>query len=164
MAVNGFQPVRLIATAQPYTLTYKYPGIEGLFKKAALSGWKQEKASESALTDYIRVSEKLAGEVEKQLDRLARSGDPVLVWGVGTNTQRLMASSPLAKANIIAFVDSNPHYHGKKVEGRPVLSPSEMGAYPHPVLIASFIFREEIKKQIREKLGLNNPLILLGAD
>jgi len=164
MKINGFQPVRLIASAQPYTLTYSYPGIEGIFRKASAGSWEYEEKSESSLRDYIRVSRDLANRVETQLEKVAESGEPILVWGVGTNTQRLMMTGPLARANIVAFVDSNSHYHGKLLMNRPIISPLEVADFPHPVLVATFIFREEIRKQIREKLGYSNPLLFLGDD
>jgi len=164
MKINGFEPVRLIRGAVPYTRTYQYPVIEGIFKKMLPAAWEKEVSTKAALQEYIRVSEKVAKIIEQQLERLAKSGDPVLVWGVGTNTQRLMASSPLKRANIVAFVDSNIHYHGKEVEGRPILSPQEIKSGLHPILIASFIFREEIEHQIREKLGYDNQLLFLGED
>lgn len=160
----GFDPVRIIASAQPYSLTYQYPGIEGIFKKAAPSPWRKDESSEPALRAYLQASAALDEKVERQMERLAGSREPLLVWGVGTNTQRLMASGPLGRANITAFVDSNPHYHGKTLCGRPVLPPSRLSEHGESVLVASFIFRKEIAEQIRNALGCSNHLIFLGDE
>ena len=53
---------------------------------------------------------------------------PILVWGVGTHTSRLMATSRLAEADIVAFIESNARYHGKTLHGRPILAPEALGS------------------------------------
>jgi len=80
---------------------------------------------------------------------------------VGTHTQRLMATSRLAQADIRAFVDSNPRYQGKTISGVPVLAPAALKGRLEPILISSRIFQQEIQEQIRNQLGLTNELILL---
>ena len=44
---------------------------------------------------------------------------PIIVWGVGTHTQRLLVASRLKEANIVAFVDSNVGYLGKELQENP---------------------------------------------
>jgi SAM-dependent methyltransferase len=94
------------------------------------------------------------------LDGLADSGRPIVVWGVGTHTTRLMATSSLAQANIAAFIESNARYHGKTLNGRPILAPSALKDRAEPVLISSRVFQKEIADQIRA-LGCSNELITL---
>jgi FlaA1/EpsC-like NDP-sugar epimerase len=99
---------------------------------------------------------------EQQLIRgLVSTQRPILVWGAGTLCQRLLATTDLSQANIQAFIDSNPHYHGKKLCGRPVLAPSELARYAEPVLISSWAFYEEICAQIRNGLKLDNEIIAI---
>ncbi len=83
-----------------------------------------------------------------------------MVWGVGTHTTRLMATSRLAEANIVAFIESNARYHGKTLNGRPILAPSALRERAEPVLISSRVFQKEIADQIRA-LGCSNELITL---
>ncbi|HYT73302.1 MAG TPA: class I SAM-dependent methyltransferase [Vicinamibacterales bacterium] len=85
----------------------------------------------------------------------------ILVWGVGTHTSRLMATSRLAEADIAAFIESNSRYHGKTLHGRPILAPSALKDHREPVLISSRVFQKEIAEQIRHDLGCGNELILL---
>jgi hypothetical protein len=85
----------------------------------------------------------------------------ILVWGVGTHTSRLMATSRLAEADIVAFIESNARYHGKTMHGRPILAPEALQAHPEPVLISSRVFQQEIADQIRNGLGCPNELITL---
>ena len=89
------------------------------------------------------------------------AGRRILVWGVGTHTSRLMATSRLAEADIVAFVESNARYHGKTLHGRPILAPEALKEHHEPVLISSRVFQKEIAEQIRNGLGCSNELILL---
>ena len=99
--------------------------------------------------------------LRSKIDALVDAGRPMLVWGVGTHTTRLMATSRLADANIVAFIESNARYHGKRLLGRPIISPSALDQHPEPVLISSRVFQHEISAQVRTTLGCTNELILL---
>jgi FlaA1/EpsC-like NDP-sugar epimerase len=85
----------------------------------------------------------------------------ILVWGVGTHTSRLLATSRLAEADIVAFIESNSRYHGRMLRGRPILAPEALKDHHEPVLISSRVFQKEIVEQIRNDLGCSNELILL---
>jgi hypothetical protein len=85
----------------------------------------------------------------------------MIVWGVGTHTLRLLATGGLDPRTIKAFVDSNTKYQKQELRGLPVISPDELGAHPEPILISSRGFQNQIHEQIRDRLGLTNPVILL---
>jgi SAM-dependent methyltransferase len=95
------------------------------------------------------------------IDAIVDAQRPILVWGVGTHTTRLMATSRLADANIAAFIESNVRYHGKTLQGRPILPPAALRDRSEPVLVSSRVFQREIADQIRNDLGCGNELILL---
>jgi SAM-dependent methyltransferase len=163
LAGHGFQPVQTHITTYPYTLRYQYPVVEAVFQKTEPLAWTRDETTEPALLQYLQASREMEQTIDRQLQDLADSRQPILVWGVGTNTQRLMTSSPLPSVNITAFVDSNPNYHGKTLLGRPVVPPEHLDQYPGSILIASIIFREEISRQIRDQLKSDRPLILLAT-
>ena len=163
MRMNGFEPVKTRLTAHPYTLQYLYPGVEGVFKKSASANWTCDESGELGLNQYIEASAAWEKKIVSQIADMVDRQEPLLVWGVGTNTQRLMASTRLGEANIIAFVDSNPHYHGKQLSGRPIVPPQNVSARNETILIGSIIYRDEIARQIRDDLKCANRLILLGA-
>ena len=83
------------------------------------------------------------------------------MWGVGTHTSRLMATSRLPEADIVAFIESNSRYHGKTLHGRAILPPEALKDHHEPVLISSRVFEKEIAEQIRHDLGCTNELICL---
>ena len=117
--------------------------------------------SEMALADYVSQSQLLSENIEMRLNEELALERPIIVWGVGTHTQRLLATSRLAEANILAFVDSNPKYHGKLFNGVPIVSPAHLKEMPEPILISSHQFQAEIEKQLKKELRLCNQLIKL---
>lgn len=118
-------------------------------------------ATAAGLERYIAACRAEDATLHAKVAALAASGRPVLVWGVGTHTSRLMATSRLAEANIVAFIESNARYHGKTLHGRPILPPEALKDRREPVLVSSRVFQHEIAEQIRSGLGCANELILL---
>jgi SAM-dependent methyltransferase len=116
-----------------------------------------------ALAAYVAACSAEEDQLHAALDPLAADGRPLIVWGVGTHTQRLLAESPLGRANITAFVDSNPVYHGKRLAGLPVLSPAELAGRSEAILISSRFYQAEIERQIRQDLDLTNEIVVLYA-
>src|SRR5204863_9905717 len=117
--------------------------------------------SEPALRAYIAKSRAREERLQATVDRLVRERTPLLVWGVGTHTQRLLATSRLAEANIVAFVDSNSKYRDRTIAGVPILGPDAVAGRAESILISSLMFQAEIERQIREDLRYPNPLIVL---
>ena len=116
--------------------------------------------SEAGLLRYVESCRAEEARITAAVDALVESGDPVIVWGVGTHTSRLLATSRLAQARIVAFVDSNVHYQDKQLMGVPVLPPSALRSRSERVLVSSRPFQTEIAEQIRA-MGCANELILL---
>ena len=112
---------------------------------------------ERYLAQCAADDERLRATIDAVVDGRRR----ILVWGVGTHTSRLMATSRLAEADIVAFIESNSRYHGKTLHGRPILAPEALKDHHEPVLISSRVFEKEIAEQIRHDLGCSNELILL---
>jgi FlaA1/EpsC-like NDP-sugar epimerase len=117
--------------------------------------------TEPGLTRYIEQSRREDATLQQKLNALVDSARPILVWGVGTHTTRLMATSRLADANIVAFIESNARYHGKTLHDRPIIAPEELKNHSEPVLVSSRVFQHEIAAQMRDDLHRLNELILL---
>lgn len=117
--------------------------------------------SAPSLTRYIERSRAIDEHVRLALQAVAGRGLPVLVWGAGTHTQRLLATGELLGIEIAAFVDSNPHLQGKHLGGKAIVHPDALVGRAEPILISSQVFQAEIERTIREKLGLSNEIITL---
>lgn len=120
----------------------------------------RDEESARGLERYIASCEADEDALHRKLRALVDSGRSLLVWGVGTHTTRLLATSPLAEAPITAFLESNARYHGKTLHGRPILAPEALRTHGEPVLVSSRVFQHEIAEQIRA-MGCTNELILL---
>ena len=176
--INFFSPMSLRNLMRRYGFTQRFleqnhreqsyrtvmSNISAVFAKdPAISSFEPEFDRETAagLARYIEQCAADDRRLRETIDAIVDAQTPILVWGVGTHTSRLMATSRLADANIAAFIESNVRYQGKTLHGRPILAPSALPGRAEPVLISSRVFEKEIVDQIRDDLRCGNELILL---
>lgn len=117
--------------------------------------------TEPGLREYVRRCRMVDSTIRAKLATIAKSGAPILVWGTGAHTLRLLADKALDGVNIGAFVDSNPKYQDQQLHGRPVLSPHDLHGRAEPILISSYAAQRAIERQIREELRLTNEIVTL---
>lgn len=164
MQKNGFESVGIWHNQRQLEATID-PALSTIFRKTEISPDdftpKHDGETKPALLDYIERSYQADSGVLTKIRTLAESRRDIIVWGVGTHTQRLLATSPLAKTNIIAFVDSNPRYQNKMLNGILIIPPQELKGKSEPIVISSRLYQEEIAEQIRRELGLPNEIIRL---
>lgn len=88
----------------------------------------------------------------KTFNSLRADGAQIIVWGAGTHTQRLLATTALKDCNIVGIVDSNERYQGLTLHGIKIQSPETLRRAHGDafVLISSEIWQDEIEAQIRE--------------
>lgn len=164
MARHGFEPVHVARNARPQSWRTMMANISGLFRKTDAG---REVVSDCdtttrpALLRYVEQSAEADRRLNARIDAIIDAGRPIVVWGVGTHTRRLLHMSRLADAPIVAFVDSNVKYQGKTLAERPIIAPGDLHGRPEPILISSRPFEREIAEQIRDELKLPNELILL---
>jgi SAM-dependent methyltransferase len=164
MRRHGFAQVLSEQSPRDQTQGTVMPVVSAIYRKEAGLGPSapvRDKATELGLRAYIRKSQEVEDRIQYAVDGLVASAKPIIVWGVGTHTQRLLATSRLAEANIVAFVDSNPHYRDKRLLDLPILAPSDLRNRPEAILISSRVFQSEIERQIRQDLRLTNEVITL---
>jgi SAM-dependent methyltransferase len=161
MQLRGF---RALASGHAIRLHYEittpttYAVFERTSKAAAI---EPDSQTETGLRAYIEGCGAEDARIRSAIERAFRPGERIIVWGVGAHTLRLLATSGLNPANIALFVDSNPKYQRQDLSGIPVVHPEELRNRPEPILISSRGFQREIHNQIRDGLGLMNPVILL---
>lgn len=118
-------------------------------------------STELGLVEYVRHCLQMDSDLRKRIEGLVSGPQPLVVWGVGTHTQRLLANTRLGEARIVAFVDSNPHYQGKTLNGIPIVSPEAAREYPESILVSSRACQAAIVRQIQDELRLPNELLTL---
>lgn len=156
-----------MATARNQSYSTMMPVVAAIYSKTletCLSVPVQDHETENGLSAYIRQSQQVDDSIRRAIDELADRSVPLVVWGVGTHTTRLFATSRLKQANIFAFVDSNVRYQGKQLDGIPIISPNDLKGRAESILISSRVFQKEIKDVIRIELKLNNEIITLYND
>jgi SAM-dependent methyltransferase len=155
MAENGLAPQAFWRWMVEWREGMTDSVVSGVFARGqeALAG---DAVTGPALREYLVVSAAQEAETLRHIEKLVQTQAPVLVWGAGTLTRRLLAIGALGRANVIAFVDANPAFAGKSLAGRQVLSPTDLTARGETILICSRVFEAEIRRMIRDQLKLPN--------
>lgn len=143
-----------------------YPALYGFFRKTARPAtpptWRRTAAFSANLRRYIDDSGRQMAAIVALLTPVLAG--PVIVWGTGQLTFKLLAETPLGQADIAAWVDGNPVNQGKPFRGLPILAPEALRDLPpHPIIIGSLINHEAIIKRIRRDMQLPNPIVKLSA-
>lgn len=138
------------------------PVIEVLCRRtAAPPGLGFDSGGIDHLRAYVNASADKEAGVLARIAELADEQMPIYVWGTGTNALHLLASSRLAECNIVAFLDSNPHYAGQHLAGRQVMAPRDVERLEAPILVASAVSQTAIATAARSLFGSDVPLILM---
>lgn len=160
--INGFAMLEIQRVIRWQSAGNAMPQVLAVFKKVSVPpSFIKDQETLPGLEAYIRLSEKVDQTIKQGIDELVLEKTPLLVWGTGTHTLRLMVEGNLAQANIQGFVDSNPKYQGMTLEGIPVFAPSEICHHPEAILISSRVYQDEIERTIRQDLGMKNLIIKL---
>lgn len=161
----GFIPVSharktiLSAPNMPYPALFFFADLAPSQSPAAIA---RDGELEPALREYIIASRRSLDAMEAQLQAVLKEHPEIIVWGTGQLTMKLLAETSLARANILAFTDSNPANQGKLLRGVPVVAPRSLTVHGVPILVASTINADAIAASIRQ-LNLPNPVIRLSA-
>ena len=140
-----------------------YPAVFAFFTKSTGGNvWKQDAQLRNQIVEYIRVSREMMQQIDQQIAKVLATNDEVMVWGTGQLAMKLLGETCLGRAKITAFVDGNPINQGKVLQGSPILAPSGVNSSTLPIIVTSIIHKQAIASLIQERLGLANPVILLG--
>ena len=144
-----------------------YPVLSATFRRAraALDALQTDDAFRASMLLYVTRSQEALAPWEQMIAPLTTARTPLVVWGTGQLTLKLLTDTALRDATIVAFVDGNPVNQGRTLAGRPVLAPHELPALAHhgPILVATQLHTAAITRTIREELKLTNPLIALAV-
>ncbi|MDB9822147.1 class I SAM-dependent methyltransferase [Deltaproteobacteria bacterium] len=111
---------------------------------------------------YISRSSKKLKTLQDKIEKLVESQEKVAVWGVGSLTSRLLATTNLGKANIEAFVDSNPSLHGRKIKGIEIVYPQSLLGKNLTVFISTYVYSNVIKNILINKYHFQGKIVLIA--
>jgi len=132
--------------------------IIGFFRKDNNCNKKNircDTAGEQCIKNYIIQSKEYEEEIYNTIKRY--SNEPIILWGLGTFTQRLLVNGVIN--NIVAMVDSNPKYNGKKYKNISIISPKNI-KNKEPILLAvSLRYIDAITNVIKSEMKIKNNII-----
>ncbi len=162
MAAEGFTLVAQRSVVLPLGADGHGPALEAIYRRDRTAGALQPDPSDAdPVREYVRLCLDAETRTIARIADLASSGSPIYVWGTGTHTLHLLRVSRLGECAIEAFIDSNPHYAGSTLAGRPVVSPADLAGIEAPILVSSAVSQASIATAARERFGPDVPLILL---
>jgi SAM-dependent methyltransferase len=161
MQVRGFRAVESGLTVRPLH-EIPCPCTYGVFENVSSPApIERDTLTEPGLRKYIEGCGSEDARIRGIINRVTPAGSQIIVWGTGTHTLRLLATGGLDPARVIVFVDSNPKYRDQMLCGVPVVSPDALRGRSEPILISSRNCERDIHDQIRYRLALRNPIIML---
>jgi SAM-dependent methyltransferase len=162
MGVEGYSLVAERVIVLPLATDGQGPALDAIYRWDGVARSPQPDADGAeAMREYIRGCLDTESRVVDLIDVLASKGERLFVWGTGTHTLHLLQTSRLGECRIDAFIDSNPHYAGATLAGRPVLAPSDLGSVDAPILVSSAFSQSGIAAAARRQFGEDVQLILL---
>lgn len=162
MGTVGFEPAIVERRLTPWLSNLVAPAIQAVYRKTSrMIPPVPESGSEAAILAYLAACQRIETTLKERISELADRGQPVLVWGIGTHTRRLLKSGALDGLQVSGWVDSDPKYQGTKMRGVPVLSPDEVKSRDESIVVSSGYVHHEIARQIHEELGVRNEVVLL---
>lgn len=139
----------LLSQDSVYNRFYENFTLMGLYRKSALTpSIRADDHAKQAVAAYVARSRGRLAALDDLLDAHVDTDAPLVVWGVGELTMRLLATTRLGQANIAGFVDSHPRFHGQTLLGAPIHGPDWLaGRMDAVVWIMSYVYGKEILAQ-----------------
>jgi SAM-dependent methyltransferase len=162
MGTEGFAPIAEHVVVLPLGSDGHGPALEAVYRWDGIVRPPQpDPTAADDIREYIRRCGDSEASTLERIERLASSGERIYVWGTGTHTLHLLQTSLLGDCRIEAFLDSNTHYAGGVLAGRPVISPVDLREADAPILVSSAVSQWGIAEAARKRFGPDVPLILL---
>jgi len=161
LGVNGFNPLAWGEKVIPASTNKPYPAVYCFGQKSSefIKIQKDQNLS-SNIEFYIKRSRSILDNIDTTLKTALAKSNRIIVWGTGQLAMKLLIETSLAKAEIVAFVDSNPINQGKIIRGIKVLAPEGIRTFTEPILVTSTLHQQSISQQIH-KMRLSNSIIFL---
>lgn len=112
---------------------------------------KKDLTGKEKMVSYIKLSQKIQKKYEQKINLLLKDGDEIIIWGMGSLTSRLLATTNLSKLKIIKIVDSNPKLQNKKIKGLVISDPESIKGLKKSILICTVNYQKEIKNILSKK-------------
>lgn len=138
------------------------PAVYGIWRKGVQVAWQHERdrGLVTSVERFVAGSEALVQRIDEHLRAELQGRDPVILWGAGQLSRKLLADTVLAELPIEAIVDGNPQRQGRRLHGAVIVAPTELQDDDVPIVVVSLFHERSILDDI-EELGLRNPVVCL---
>ncbi|PKN34140.1 MAG: hypothetical protein CVU61_10290 [Deltaproteobacteria bacterium HGW-Deltaproteobacteria-19] len=142
-----------------------YPVIYAVYEKSDQPSKnplpQRDESLRRQIEEYVKRSQKIMDQIEVQLRNILADNPELIIWGAGQLAMKLFGNTSLAQAGIAAIVDGNPVNQGQKLKGMVISAPEQIREMKNPILITSILHHTEITDVIRNRIGMNNPILSL---
>ncbi|HDY84755.1 hypothetical protein LCGC14_0696670 [marine sediment metagenome] len=151
--INGFEMVHCESKYYPfYNNNYLLAVFKKSVDKTSCDDIVFDAVTKPSIEAYIQHSNDLLVSINNTLDLLIQSQEPVIVWGAGSFTTRLCATTRLSEVNLLGFVDKNAQLHTKTLLGR-TIHPAKWVEENRQatIVIASSTYAKEITNELHNQ-------------
>lgn len=164
--LNGFEVLDCGEKVIDISENRLYPACFVVCRLCESEGWYETDMiyhnCNNSVEKYIELSK---SEFDSNyIDKLFSNDEPLIVYGCGASTTRLLGNSSLKNKNIQFFVDSNPVYWGQQISGKDIKPPEILRGYNIKVFIPSKLYGSEIKQMLLNELRYKEENILMLYD
>lgn len=153
-----------IASGTPYWAVFGFYRKDGGTAKSGNIVYDAELSI--CAKSYITKSESIMACMREKIREAVVGNCPIVVWGTGQLTMKLLSMTDLAKGNLFAFVDSSPTNQGKQLMGKSIIRPNDLKKEANrkwKIVVASTIYEKAIRSDIKELFGESVPVVGLSG-
>lgn len=160
-SIYGFEIVSKDTKTIPVSIENEYPAVYAILKKQCSSKLFNIKWNGILKLNILKYIDKSKRDVvfQKFID-YAYSGESIIIWGAGSYTQQLLATTKLVDCNIVAIVDKDKNKQGLYLHSIPIQYPDIVHNLEGTIIISAALYAEEIKRDI-SAMGLKNTVAIL---
>jgi SAM-dependent methyltransferase len=127
-----------------------YPAVSGFFRAGARPDAGDAGASLArAMLDYVARCDECVAHIDRRLDSALGDTNAVAVRGMGDLAWTLLATTRLARLEIVAYLDASPSKQRLTIDGHPVQAPDLVLPAEVPVILLSLLHEESMIREIR---------------
>ena len=163
LAANGFEKVTVVSQHNDF---YDNHYLLALYRKTTkkVHGFTRDAMAGESLRRYVGMSAEALRPVEEMAEQLKSTREPLVIWGAGSLTSRLLCDTQLAKANIRGIVDRNRNLQGKRLLGVSIAAPDTLADHQDStVFIASTTYAAEIRNTLLQQYGWRGKIVSLAS-
>jgi len=120
----------------------------------------KSKSDIKKIESYINKSELKLENIKSKINKLVKTQEKIIIWGTGSLTSRLLATTNLIKTNIQFFIDSDINKQNREINNIKIQSPNLLKKNIKKTLfISSFVHLKEIEKIARNTYKFTGKII-----